>query len=140
MNLKSSTRRKLSATDSRNLRTLLLLSVFDGPQIGQRIAQARREVGLNQEELADLMGVSTRSLQGYEAGDVIPYRHFERLSGIVRKPVEWLLHGDQPAAEPATVEEIRQVRADVAELRAKADQMLEILLGPGDSRAQPKHH
>ena len=94
-------RRKLTATDARNLRTLLLLSVFAPEDIGARIAQARREAGLTQEELADLVGVSTRSFQGYESGAVVPYKHLGKISEIVRRPVPWFLHGDE-ATETAT--------------------------------------
>lgn len=62
--------------------------------IGRRIAQARREAGLTQEELGQLIGVTTRSIQGYEAGSVIPYRHLRRLEEVTGKPRGWLLYGE----------------------------------------------
>ena len=88
-------RKKLSATNTRNLRTLLLLTVFAPEEIGGRIAIARRETGLTQEEAADLVGVSTRSWQGYELGEVVPYRHIDRISTVLNRTIAWLLHGDK---------------------------------------------
>src|SRR3990167_1003749 len=103
MKTKSSGRKKLTATDARNLRTLLLLNVFEPERIGARIARARTEAGVTQEELADLIGVSTRSLQGYEAGAVKPYRHLEALAAAVNKPMAWFLHGDDAAPDPQRI-------------------------------------
>src|SRR4029077_7006859 len=80
--MKSRTRNKLSATNARNLRTLVLLSVFEAEDIGARIRQARGAAGLTQVELAELIGVSTRSEQGYELGEVIPYRHMRKLAAV----------------------------------------------------------
>jgi transcriptional regulator with XRE-family HTH domain len=101
-------RKKLSATDVRNLRTLLLLSVFDSQAIGDRIAQARNETGLTQEEIADLVGVSTRSWQGYEAGDVVPYRHMRRIEEVTRRSVVWILHGGE-ALETVGEQRLREI-------------------------------
>jgi len=63
-------------------------------QIGARIAAARREAGLTQRELADRLGVTTRSIQNYEAGAVTPYRHLRRIETLARKRVGWILSGD----------------------------------------------
>lgn len=118
----SSTRRNLSATHARNLRTLLLASVFEPDAIGTRIAQARREAGLTQEELADLVGVSTRSLQSYEAGNVVPYKHIRKLAKVLKRQVEWFLHGDvEPDPEHARLRE--ELEAEVARFRKLGDQI-----------------
>lgn len=82
--------------------------------IGQRIAQARVEAGgMAQRELADLLGVSERSVQAYEAGEVVPYRYFKELERILGRPMAWLLHG-----EDAVVARDEQHEAVMAELRA----------------------
>jgi hypothetical protein len=39
------------------------------------------------------MGVSTRSVQSYEAGTIIPFRHLHRISAATGKPPSWLLDG-----------------------------------------------
>lgn len=124
MNPQVKRRKKLAATDARNLRTLLLLSVFEPQDIGARIATARKEAGLTQAELADLVGVSTRSLQGYEAGEVVPYRHMAKLAEITKRPVAWFLHGDEEILEPH--EELRlMVREEVAAVLARVEEMLD---------------
>src|SRR5215470_4829709 len=48
-------------------------------RIGARIAQARKAEGLTQRDFAELLGVTVRSLQHYEAGTIVPYRHFRRM-------------------------------------------------------------
>lgn len=65
-------------------------------QIGQRIVLARQELGgMKQEELAELVGVSQRSMQAYESGEVIPYRKMRDLERVLQRPMAWLLHGDR---------------------------------------------
>ena len=65
-------------------------------QIGARIAAARREAGLTQRELAERLGVTTRSIQNYESGAVIPYKHLRRIETMGHKNVGWILAGDPP--------------------------------------------
>lgn len=89
------TRNKLSATEIRNLRTLLLADVFDQGAIGERIAKAREEAGLRQEDLAELVGVATRTIQNYEAGSTTAYRKINRISEVTGRSVEWILHGEK---------------------------------------------
>jgi transcriptional regulator with XRE-family HTH domain len=62
--------------------------------IGARIATARRQAGLTQRELAARLGVTPRSIQNYEAGAVIPYKHLRRIEALARKRSGWLLSGD----------------------------------------------
>lgn len=67
------------------------------PLVGRRIAQARREAGLTQHQLADALGVSRRSVQGYESGAVAPYRHLRRLAEVLGHPSEWFIaDGSEP--------------------------------------------
>jgi transcriptional regulator with XRE-family HTH domain len=63
-------------------------------EIGERIQLARRESGgMTQRELADLLGVTERSVAAYEAGDVIPYRFIRKLEEVLDKPATWILYG-----------------------------------------------
>lgn len=62
--------------------------------IGARIAAARREAGLTQRELADRLGVTTRSIQNYESGSIVPYKHLRRIEVLARRRVGWILSGD----------------------------------------------
>lgn len=116
-------RKELSATNLRNLRTLLLLNVFSPEEIGERIAQAREEAGLRQEDLADLIEVATRTVQNYEVGATKPFTKLRRISEATGRPVEWLLHGDQ--AEANRDEQIRVLREELAEVRGMVAALLE---------------
>lgn len=98
--------------------------------IGRRIAQARREAGLTQEELGRLIGVTTRSVQGYEAGNVIPFRHLSKLESATGKSRGWLLYGDddsESVGEVATALAalVAQIAED-AERIARAAEQLEL--------------
>lgn len=93
---------KVAATDSRILRTFLLMRQFEAQEIGARIAQARKELGLTQEQLAEMASFSRRSLQDYESGLTIPYRHFRELSRLLRRTPEWFLYGDDEGASAET--------------------------------------
>jgi PAS domain S-box-containing protein len=59
--------------------------------IGERIAKARREAGVTQKELAKQLGVSVRSVQGYESGAVTPHRRLNHIAELLQTSVEWLL-------------------------------------------------
>jgi PAS domain S-box-containing protein len=59
--------------------------------IGRRLALARRQAGFTQSEVAQRLGVTKRSLQGYEAGTVAPYRHLPALASILGRDRSWFL-------------------------------------------------
>lgn len=86
-------------------------------QVGQRIVEARKEFPtgmISQRELAELVQVSERSMQAYEAGEVIPYRKMKELSEVLNRPISWILHGDD-------------VAQDSGELRPALDSILAVL-------------
>lgn len=118
----------VAATNARNFRTFLLMAEFDRKAIGARIAQARHERGLTQDDLAALASFSKRALQEYEGGVRIPYKHLAELHRLLRKPTEWFLYGDQ-GPEPDEVD------PDVMERLVRIEQVLEALVarsGPGE--------
>lgn len=63
-------------------------------ELGRRIARARAAAQLTQLELAEALGVTRRSVQGYEEGKVAPYRHLDRLAQALGCPKSWLLAVD----------------------------------------------
>jgi transcriptional regulator with XRE-family HTH domain len=66
-------------------------------RIGARIARARREYGLTQADLAEQLGITTRSVQNYEAGVIVPWRHLRRIEVVTHKRSGWVLQdGDAP--------------------------------------------
>ena len=79
------------------------------PEIGRRIIEARRELGMSQQELADLVHVSVRSMQAYESGEVVPYRKLSDLASVLDKSAAWILHGNKasdPVGETMALREI----------------------------------
>jgi PAS domain S-box-containing protein len=68
----------------------------EAAHVGRRIARARKEAGLTQQELADRVGVTRRSIQGYEAGSIAPYRHLDRLAEALGRSRDWLV-AERPA-------------------------------------------
>lgn len=86
-------------------------------EVGGRIVEARREAVLTQAQLAKELGVSERSIQAYETGDVIPYRHIRDLARVLGQPADWLLHGETIQPDPdAVMTEIRALRTEVRDL------------------------
>jgi len=101
---------------------------FAAREIGARIGLARKEAGgMTQEQLAELLDVSARSVQDYEAGITIPWKHFQRLEVIFKRPMGWFLHGDVDG-EPADVRRLlEELTASVAGLAESQDLILERL-------------
>ena len=127
-------RKQLSATEARNLRTLLLLNVFTPEEIGARIAEAREQAGLRQEDLADILNVSTRTVQNYEAGATKPYKHLVAIAGATGRTAEWLLHGD-PEQDVSRDEWRDRVEGQLSDVHALLDRILDRLDPPEDARA-----
>lgn len=113
-----------SATNLRSFRTFLLMREFAAREIGERIALARREAGgMTQEQLGELLNVSTRSVQDYEAGGTIPWRHFQRLEQILKKSTPWFLYGDDSVEQKQDLQ--AQILQELAELRELVQRLLE---------------
>lgn len=90
---------KPAATRERNFSRFLLMAQLQAQEIGARIALARNEAGMTQEEVTELATFSKRSLQDYEAGVTIPWRHMQEISRLLDRPVEWFLHGERPVQD-----------------------------------------
>ncbi len=113
-----------AATNARNFRSFLLMQQFAAQEIGARISQARNERGLTQEQLAEIAPFSKRSLQDYEAGVTIPYKHLRDLARLLNRPEEWFLYGDQEQpSEGSSVDrleaKLESVLEAVEDLRAE---------------------
>jgi transcriptional regulator with XRE-family HTH domain len=124
-NRRSGTTQQAAATNGRNFRTFLLMQQFEAQEIGARIKQARLERGLTQEVLAEMAPFSKRSLQDYETGVTIPYRHLRELSRLLGKPEEWFLYGDEPVASDRLElieEQLARVASEVAALRSSLEE------------------
>ncbi len=61
-------------------------------KLGQRIAQLRKERGLTQVQLAEILGVSQQHMQSFEKGRRrVPVSALPRLSKVLGVPVEALI-------------------------------------------------
>jgi hypothetical protein len=54
--------------------------------------------------------VTRRSVQGYEAGRVAPFRHLDRLSELFGRSTSWFLLEEPAASNEALQEALRQHR------------------------------
>jgi len=68
--------------------------------IGQRLVAARKEIGMKQIEVADLIHVSERTMHAYESDEVVPFRKLRELSEVLGRPMFWILHGDKAEQIP----------------------------------------
>ena len=90
---------------------------------GKRVASARRDVHLSQRALAAHLGVSLRTVQNYEAGRSIPYRHLDGLSRLLARSPSWLLYGhEQPVADQL----LARARKQRVELERNLQRLLQL--------------
>lgn len=102
------------------------MAQFEAVEIGARIKKARNECGLTQEQLADMAtGFSKRSLQDYENGVTIPYKHLVEISRLLKKQPEWFLHGDPEDTTDAVRQAIREEMAEAKALLEALSSRLE---------------
>lgn len=111
-------------TNSRKVRTFLARMALEEEQIRERIRQARKEAGLTQEQLADLLHVHKRTVEEWER-TYVPWNHISGIASATGKDEAWLLHGGS-VADPSGVATLQR---DVEELRARVDQQTDLLLG-----------
>jgi PAS domain S-box-containing protein len=89
-------------------------NTHSGLAVARRIALARRTAGLTQEQLAERIGVTRRSIQNYESGAVVPYNRIAQLAAALGSEPRWL-HARNDF-EPGDADPLREVVRD--ELRA----------------------
>lgn len=119
-------------TKSRTFRTFLLLMEFEPERIRARLRDARKEAGLTQQELADLMHVHKRSIENYE-NERIPWDRLNDYARLLNREVEWFLFGEE-AIPPegqlsAVADAVEALVVDVTEIRER--------LGDLESRLPP---
>ena len=68
--------------------------------VGQRLIAARKEMGMKQAEVAELIHVSERTMHAYESDEVVPFRKLKELSELLGRPMSWILHGDKAEQTP----------------------------------------
>lgn len=84
----------------------------DDDSLARRLRDARRAIGLTQQEAADKLNVSRRAVSEWETGVRQPHVALPALAALYGVSTSFLLYG----VEPSSVE-LREVRADVRALR-----------------------
>ena len=102
--------------------------------MGQRIAEARKKLGLSQEALGEKMGVSRQAISKWEADGAVP--EIDKLIGLSRLfgvSVGWLLGVEEMPEQPKeelTETQLKMVEEIVRRYRPKPEsQMKKALLG-----------
>lgn len=92
-------------------------------EVGGRIVLARKEKALTQVELAELVGVSQRSMQAYENGETIPYRKMRDIANVLERPIEYLLYGEGLFTAPN--ERLEKIEAAIEHLARAVEKLAE---------------
>lgn len=94
--------------------------------IARRIKQARKEAGLSQPEMADAIGVISRTYQNYESlkDPRTPWGSMNDIAKITGKSTEWLIHGERPT--PDLLGEASG-RDEILQLLASQEKILKML-------------
>jgi transcriptional regulator with XRE-family HTH domain len=108
-------------------------------ELGRRIAQARREAGLTQPELAALAGLKhPQSISNYERGSTeVPPRRLRRIAEATHRDIAWFL--GEITAEDARAEERAESLAREREIAERLARIEEALGIAQDDRAAPRH-
>lgn len=98
--------------------------------IGERLRSAREARALELNEAAELMGVLSSTLEGWEAGHEVPRANkLQTLAGVLGVPMVWLVNLDEPGeAEdlvPTDIDVIEQKLQRLAQLQDKQARLQE---------------
>lgn len=98
---------------------------LDPSAISRRIAQARKQAGFSQHQLAEKLGVHWRSIQNWERPDQsVPWDRLGEIARITGTQTEWLLGA--PAADGVEGDEAARLRDEIASLREELLKELDI--------------
>jgi transcriptional regulator with XRE-family HTH domain len=140
---------RTAATDTRKVRTFGhgdlvadLMAELSRVQIAQRIATARKQAGLDQRELADVMRVHWRTVQDWESvkKQATPWDRLDELASVTGVTKDWLLHGERGEVVPdgeLLARRLEALEAAVTESVALTRRALELL--EADERAGEEH-
>ncbi len=131
-----------SATKTRKDRTFrsssyleALMAELDRAAISGRLAQARKEAGLTQDEMGDALSVHFRTIQNWESlkDSRVPWDRLEEIARLAGRTKDWLLHGDpEQVSDPAVDERLDRIETLLETLVARAGQAAQ-----GQSQSEP---
>lgn len=87
--------------------------MLDRTQLGKRIKEARLRTGMSQQQLADVVGVSDKTISAYEVGRVDPpLESLEKLSNATLHPIAYFI-GDVQSNIEAKLDRIARELSDI---------------------------
>jgi len=107
-------------------------------RLGQRIADLRKEQGMSQRKLAELLGLSQQIVASYETGERhIPVWRLLSLAGVLGVSPEELLSESEPARrKPGPVPTIQRLVEKVNQLPKSRQRFVVEMLEDAVARAQ----
>lgn len=112
--------------------------ILDRPGISRRLRQAREQQGLTREEMAELLKVHIRSMDGYEnpKAHTLPFDRMAEISEITGVSLSWLLHGDEGPEQVLyeTLENVARVMENLTERVEALEQAVTASLAPRSAR------
>jgi transcriptional regulator with XRE-family HTH domain len=95
-------------------------------EVGQRIVEARHDVGLTQTELARQIGLPLYLVEKLENGEADASSYLEAISAVTRRPVSWLSGASEPTVAH-TQSAVERLQGELAELRQNLSHRLDEL-------------
>lgn len=90
-------------------------------EVGERIRQARKTAGINQEKLAELLDISTSYVSDIENGKTnIGLEIFMRITEVLQVSADWLLMTDTPTVSIIHNNEISSLISSCSKEEIKA--------------------
>lgn len=88
--------------------------------LGEKLFALRKEKGLTQLKLAEMMNVSRQAVSRWESGDTVPSTdNLKYLGDLYGVPLEYLLHDDAPELIHADLELGKEKAVSVDEVKVK---------------------
>lgn len=114
-------RKRSAATGTFAARTVRdLMAELQEAEIRARIKSARRQAGLSQVQMAELLEVIPRTVQNYE-NDHVPWARLKDIAEIAGVSTRWLLHGDEDTEAspgPEAPNQLDRIEERLSELEA----------------------
>lgn len=90
-------------------------------EVGARIKQARLQLNLDQKDLAEIVGVTEKSVSNWEKGLFSPHRKIPELAAALGTSETWLWQG--AGAQPDTDQLVQVLESNTRLLRAILDEL-----------------
>ena len=104
-------------------------------ELGRRITEARRDLGLTQLEVATRVGISLSLMEKLESGEANPTPYLDAIAQATNRPPRWFKRPNEEAAPDSALS--ANVDAQMSDLRQMVSQRLAELEGQlRDTRAR----